>query len=90
MLHHFVKALYDELLVSPLSPCRLGNYLQYSFFIDPVFKFMKDNGFLLITEQSGVLHIKVELHPRLHLVHVLTTAAAAAAGLESKFGAKIY
>lgn len=90
MLHQFVKTLYDELLVSPLCPCRLGNDLQYTFFTDPVFKFTKDKGFLLITEQSGVLHIKVELHPRLHLVHVLTTAAAAAAGFESKFGAEIY
>lgn len=85
-----MKTLYDELLVSPLCPCRLGNDLQDSFFIDPVFKFMKDNGFLLITEQRGMVYIKVEFHTRFYLVHMLTTAAATSAGFESEFGSKIY
>ena len=45
---------------------------------------------MIITEQGGVEYIKVEFHPCLNLVHVLTTAATAAAGFESKFGAEVY
>ena len=83
------EAGQGQLLIAVLAAVVLRHHQQQALGSELVADFLQNQGFLLLREHFGVHQVPAQLHPRLHLVHILPARPTSPAGLKSDFRQKV-